>query len=287
MASVSRQSSSGVKKSSSASKQARSKVLNKNLKKRRVPKETISDARMTDASSTVEELILNHRENGRKLARSFLRRWRIRMSLEEVDSVVDLTLCEAANRFDSSKGAAFMTFFFYHLRGQMVRAVENSVQQSSLMVNFCQTSDLDVTEWAQQTGAMDSMVIPESVCPEKNENPTPEHLFIRRESIEKCHDACLKLDSLEQEVLVRSYNNGEALVDIAKALGYSRCHISRVKKKAIERLRGLLEEAGLKGAGVGEAVNSKVANLKTRKRRSRRIPDQIKLHNASKLIKVA
>ena len=82
----------------------------------------------------IDDLILNHRENGRKLARSILRRWRVRMLTDEIDSIVDLTLCEAAKRFSTDFGASFMTFFFYHLRGHLVRAVANAAQASNL---FC------------------------------------------------------------------------------------------------------------------------------------------------------
>ncbi len=218
----------------------------------------------------IDELVINHRENGRKLARSFLRRWRVRMPLEEVDSIVDLTLCEAAGRYDKTKGASFMTFFYYHLRGQMVRAVEGAAQQSSMMVNFSQTSDLDVTEWAQQDYALNSMVISESICPEGSGASTPEHAAIRKQSIEKCVRACDQLDDLEKEIISRSYSKDEALVDIAKSLGYSRCHISRVKKRAMVRLREILEVQGLEGTGAPLTLSETVSAERTpRKRRSR------------------
>jgi len=218
----------------------------------------------------IEELIIDHRENGRKLARSFLRRWRVRMPLEEVDSIVDLTLCEAAARYDKSKGASFMTFFYYHLRGQMVRAVEGAAQQSTIIVNFSQTSDLDVTEWAQQEFALNSMVISESICPENSGGSTPEHAVIRKQSIEKCVRACEQLDELEKEIISRSYAKDEALVDIARSLGYSRCHISRVKKRAMIRLREILEVQGLEGTGAPLTLAETVQTERTpRKRRTR------------------
>ncbi|OVE79762.1 hypothetical protein BVY02_02340, partial [bacterium J17] len=101
-----------------------------------------------DRSLTVDELILEHRENGRKLARSMLRKWRVRMPAEEIDSIVDLTLCEAAKRFDPDKGASFMTFFFYHLRGHLVRAVAEATQTSNMFMAFSQNLGIDVTEWS-------------------------------------------------------------------------------------------------------------------------------------------
>src|SRR5690349_7137351 len=81
-----------------------------------------------EGEAEISKLILDHRENGRKLARSILRRWRVRMPAEEIDSIVDLSLCEAARRYSSERGASFMTFFFYHLRGHLVRSVARAAQ---------------------------------------------------------------------------------------------------------------------------------------------------------------
>src|SRR5690349_3051107 len=70
-----------------------------------------------------EDLITSSRLKARKLGRSILRKWNARLDLQEVDSIVDLSLCEAAARFDPSVGASFLTFLFYHLRGNLIRAI--------------------------------------------------------------------------------------------------------------------------------------------------------------------
>ncbi len=228
------------------------------------------------AQKKYNTLILDHRDNGRKLARSFLRRWRVRMNLEEVDSIVDLALCEAAERFDEKKGAAFMTFFFYHLRGHMVRAVERATNSSNMMVNFSQTSDIDVTEWAQQGNSSSGSTLPVAVTHFEEANANPEKLILRKENIEQCRVVCEELDTLEQEVLGRSFSKEEALVDIAKSLGYSRCHISRVKKRALEQLKVLLENKDMAPEGAKKEVttvttlNTRIEVKSARKRRARR-----------------
>lgn len=58
------------------------------------------------------ELVVGYRLKARKLARSILRRWHARLDVGEVDSIVDLSLCEAVQRFSPEKGASFMTFMF-------------------------------------------------------------------------------------------------------------------------------------------------------------------------------
>lgn len=196
-------------------------------------------------SEAVQDLILRHRENGRKLARSLLRRWRVRMSADEVDSVVDLTLCEAALRYCSERGASFMTFFFYHLRGHLVRTVASLAQNSNTYLNILSDVTADTREFVRSGDDGQSSHVVDPVGFGNRDIENPEHLILRKEEIERCRAACSRLDNLEREILTRSFADDEALVDIAKDLGYSRCHISRVKKTALRRLKGFVASQGL------------------------------------------
>jgi RNA polymerase sigma factor (sigma-70 family) len=190
----------------------------------------------------IHRLILDHRENGRKLARSLLRRWRVRMPSEEIDSIVDLTLCEAGRRYSDKHGASFMTFLFYHLRGNLVRAVATAAKANNFVVAFARNAGIDVGDWATTAEQPVWSTMPEFSAFDGRESDLPEQLLLRRERIEVCQSACKQLDSLELEVLTRSFANDEPLIDIARTLGYSRCHISRVKKRALDRLRELMSD---------------------------------------------
>ena len=195
-----------------------------------------------------EDLIINHRENGRKLARSLLRRWRVTMPAEEIDSVVDLTLCEAALRFDKTKGASFITFLFYHLRGHLVRAVAAAASESNVFMALAASAGVDVHDWATASseGIEDVWaLVPELETSLHRDAESPENSLLKREKQGICNAACEKLDALEREIIERSYIQDEALVDIAKSLGYSRCHVSRVKKRALDRLKEHLVEKSL------------------------------------------
>ncbi|MFN8391696.1 MAG: sigma-70 family RNA polymerase sigma factor [Bdellovibrionota bacterium] len=189
----------------------------------------------------VNRLILNHRENGRKLARSILRRWRVRMPAEEIDSIVDLSLCEAARRYSSERGASFMTFFFYHLRGHLVRAVARAAQGNNVFLSFAKNAGVDASDWSHLSNEVIWSYVPEYLVFGQRDIETPEHAMIRREKIRQCQSACSQLDNLEKEIIDRSFSSEQPLVDIAKTLGYSRCHISRVKKTALDRLKTLLD----------------------------------------------
>jgi len=199
--------------------------------------ETLSAAREAEIS----ELILNHRENGRKLARSILRRWRVRMPAEEIDSIVDLSLCEAARRYSSERGASFMTFFFYHLRGHLVRSVARAAQGNNVFLAFARNAGVDTDEWPNLPTEVLWSYMPDYLLFGQRDIETPEHVLMRREKISQCRSACDQLDNLEREIIDRSFSNEQPLVDIARSLGYSRCHISRVKKSALDRLKLMLD----------------------------------------------
>jgi RNA polymerase sigma factor (sigma-70 family) len=185
-----------------------------------------------------EALIVKYRLKARKLGRSILRRWHARMDLDEVDSIVDLSLCEAVKRFDPAKGASFMTFLFYHLKGNLVRAVTNAAAANSIPVFTSDEAEVQVGEpdhlFGHQFRAMNSAEVADAVA--SQDAPLPDEVLWRKELHSQSTLACDKLDPLEREIIKRIFVQEQQIMDIAATLGYSRCHISRVKKKALETL---------------------------------------------------
>ncbi len=237
-----------------------------------------AEKKSTEANERqVAQLILSHRENGRKLARSILRRWRVRMPADEIDSIVDLALCEAARRFSDEHGATFMTFLFYHLRGHLVRAVTRAAQASSMFMAYAQNNGIETGDWQYLAASGYTPFVPDHFLFTQRDIMTPEHELLRKERINQCRAAVTKLDTLEKEIVGRSFSEEEPLVDIARSLGYSRCHISRVKKTALDRLRDLLggtveqeqqkEETKTETALVERSANVRTASARRRSRR--------------------
>jgi RNA polymerase sigma factor (sigma-70 family) len=185
-----------------------------------------------------EALIIKYRLKARKLGRSILRRWHARMDLDEVDSIVDLSLCEAVKRFDPSKGASFMTFLFYHLKGNLVRAVTTAAAANSIPVFTSDETEPRVGEpdhlFGHQFRAMNSAEVADAIA--SQDAPLPDEMLWRKELHSQSTLACDKLDPLEREIIKRIFLQEQQIMDIAATLGYSRCHISRVKKKALETL---------------------------------------------------
>lgn len=187
----------------------------------------------------IEALILDHRANARKLSRSILRRWHARLDLQELDSLVDLALCEAARRYNPNKGASFMTFLFYHLRGCLVRAVDAAANVNTIPASDFEIAELssDYSNDSYKNGAFkagSANEISDALC--NHEYMLPDEQLYKKEMTGLSNVACEHLDDLEREVVYRIYALEQPLVDIARNLGYSRCHISRVKRKALEVL---------------------------------------------------
>lgn len=215
-------------------------------------------ATLRDLSSTVEgkasgelplhqqeALIIKYRIKARKLGRSILRRWHARMDLEEVDSIVDLSLCETVKRFDPQRGASFMTFLFYHLKGNLVRAVIAAASTSAIPLAFAdmaETNPYDGDEAGRGRGmGLNAIELAEAIS--SQEVLQPDEALWRKEMSDMSALACSKLDDLEREIVKRIFIQEQQIIDIAAQLGYSRCHISRVKKKALDTLQDELRVA--------------------------------------------
>lgn len=193
-----------------------------------------SSASPLNILSTAEQsdLIFEHYDYAVRLAWSMLRRWRIRIESDDVKSVVHISLCEGARRFDPARNVSFKTFLFYHLRGFLVREVTNClthrVQSNAL-------PDVDASEMINPMEHQ-SALWPFPLV----EHRTPEQLMGSRESAKLCYQACLELDELEQEVITRHFIDEEPLKDIAGELDYCRCHISRVKSRAVKKMKNFI-----------------------------------------------
>lgn len=221
-----------------------------------------------------EALILKFRERARKLGRSMLRRWQSRMDIEEVDSVVDLSLCEAVKRFNPSIGASFMTFLFYHLKGNLVKAVATAVSSSLIPAAIAELTAEEVSEFGAvkySASTLNAIELAEAVS--GADIPQPDEALLRKEIRSKSSSACESLDALEREIVKRLFVHEQQIIDIAATLGYSRCHISRVKRKALDALQEELSsvvnlcEYGAMTANDDEVVVKRSAKRKVVHRR--------------------
>ncbi|RMG44396.1 MAG: sigma-70 family RNA polymerase sigma factor [Candidatus Dadabacteria bacterium] len=226
-----------------AAKKAEGKIVDLFSATKRSKKDQLTDAQR-------EQLVITYRIKARKLARSILRKWHARLDLQEVDSIVDLSLCEAVIRFKPSKGASFITFMYYHLRGNLIRAISTAANANTIPVTDgeIETRAARETESFKLLNArgVSAIEVAEALC--NRDSILPDEVLFRKQLINLSLEACEQLDSLEREVIKRIYLGEEPLMEVAKSLGYSRCHISRVKKKALDTLNEEMNRlTGLEG----------------------------------------
>ncbi len=199
--------------------------------------ERLDDSNAKRLSKEEMDLIVTeHQVHGNKLAWGFLKGWQVRMSPDEVTSIVGMALVEAATRFDPSRGVAFKTFFFYHLRGMLLREITRLVNQSKIKMHIPTSVDSVVrkkTEDSKDTNLSLYLGV---------DNKTPEMIAQENQVSSICNAALKKLDDLEKMVIQRHYIEDEPLKEIAKDLGYNRCHMSRVKSKALAKLHVFISE---------------------------------------------
>lgn len=183
----------------------------------------------------IEVVVSEHQRYGYRLAWNFLKGWHVRLHPDEVTSIVGMALVEAARRFDPSMNVAFKTFFFYHLKGMLLREISRLVNESKV--------NLSLFASQSTSGIQDSQSVDEASWFYVDvDRRNPEQLMQDEELAAICRKACAELDPLEREILHRHFVNDEPLKDIAKELKYNRCHISRVKSIALAKLQSIMRD---------------------------------------------
>ena len=189
-----------------------------------------------------EELILQHRQKVRKMALSMLRRWHVRLNLDDLFSVVDLSLCEAARHFNPKKGASFITFTYYYLKGNLTRTIAAATENRMLPYSVIEALEAG-NDGSDSSSGRAGNAIDVAHALSSHEVVLPEEEVFRREIAAVLRQACSKLSDVERTIVDRMFGSDDQVLDIATSIGYSRCHTSRIKKQALDTLKRVLENA--------------------------------------------
>ncbi len=180
-----------------------------------------------------EKIIIEYRVKARKIARAILKSWNAKLDREEIDSLVDLSLCEAIKRYDPQKGASFLTFVYYDIKGHLIKAIQEATEVVAALGNE------EFLENMHHQGTITTEDIVESLTGKTS--LSPEEALYQKELMEIIIKASEKLSLVEKEVLNKVYAQGRHTTEAAKELGYSRSHLSRIKTIALKTLKGELE----------------------------------------------
>lgn len=179
---------------------------------------------------------------GIKLAWKLLGSWNARLPEDEVKSLVGIAICEARKNYKPHLGTQFQTFLFYHLRGRLLREISSLVKYRRYQFNL--TEDM-AQDMADDDGS--------SYFSPMSEDKNPEELLLEQEANSHFSEAISSLDWLEEEVVHRHCISGESLLDLAKELDYCRCHLSRVKTRAMRKLQSKVSTAYFSDVFAAEA----------------------------------
>ena len=190
----------------------------------------------TSSPAAREKLTLQYRDAARKLALSMISKWKCRIERDELQSVIDLALCEAATRYNHSHGAGFMTFLYYHLKGKLIKTIVQRADRALVFIEDYESSRLAVSGDDEFCNVRSVEWLCLATQAQSNHLEADDALY-RQQLIDICHKACERLRGIEREVIWQIYFQNKELSQVTSEMGYSRGHLFRVRMRALNKIR--------------------------------------------------
>ena len=186
---------------------------------------------VANSRDEISNIVLENLEYGLALAKSLLQRWKAHIEPGVLMSVVGVSLVEAASRFDPTREASFRTYLFYHLKGLLIKEIK-------MLISIGADTDRKSREFGEDEAEIDAALnLPKSTKKvDPSANP-PSTLLERQDLLLLCYSATGQLSEIEQQILVQHFVEDKGMLEIADDLGFSRCHVSRLKTKALKKLQ--------------------------------------------------
>ncbi|MGH2348840.1 MAG: SigB/SigF/SigG family RNA polymerase sigma factor [bacterium] len=239
-------------------------------------RELFSEFARSKDPSVREQLVLAHGSLAAYLARKFANRGE---PLEDITQVAQIGLLKAVDRFDPTRGIEFTTYATVTIVGEIkrhfrdkfwairvprrLRELNNSLMKAVEGLGQRLGRSPTIPEIAEETGVPFEDVVeafelgraysPASLDAELGESGEEhasslmDYLGTEDPEIERLEDrhtlegALGTLPDRQREILQLRYYDGLSQSDIAKKLGISQMHVSRIQRDALRRLRGLIE----------------------------------------------
>ncbi len=184
-----------------------------------------------------EALVLMYRGRARKLAMSLMKRWRARIEREDFESTVDLSLCEAAKLFKPGIGCSFTSYLFYHLRGNLIRSIQRSSQNTWISRELAKFMAGGVGPEIERPAGIEVTAEQITKALSNHEVELPDEALYRKQIAEFIREACQSLEKLQRSVIGSWLMGNHKVKKIAESVGLSRCYTSRVRRKAMKELK--------------------------------------------------
>lgn len=223
-----------------------------------------------------QELVEKHLDLARKAAAMIYPRVKEHVDFDDLVSLGQAGLVEAASRYDAQKGASFATFAWYRVQGAIIDGLR---RQTTLprrvwakLVALRAASDYLETQAERERGtqgraaptetaatlakvkdaisAIRTMYITsldaarEQGFDTPDEGKDPSAALRAAELAARLRKALDSLPERERTLLTKHYWEGKNLVDAGNELGISKSWASRIHSQAVDRLRAKLDRDG-------------------------------------------
>jgi RNA polymerase sigma factor for flagellar operon FliA len=218
------------------------------------------------------ELVETHLELVRKAAGMIHKRVGQYVELEELVSLGNEGLTEAAQRYDASRGATFSTFAWYRVQGAMIDGLRRTTNlprrvwakltalraageylehRSERDAGAAKTGAPPPDSLARIKDAMSAIrtmytlsldgLVEAGAEFDSGVPAVEEHVETHRVR-SKIAQALATLPDKERALMTKHYYEGKNLVEASSELGISKSWASRLHAQAVERLRAMLED---------------------------------------------
>lgn len=167
---------------------------------------------------TPRELVASHLPLVRAIAAGVKRSTLTGADMDDLISWGTLGLCEAAERFDATRGAAFSTFAFRRIQGAMVDGARQELGGGKAYASLTRVSMEQVSERAAEVWS-------------------PEEDVDRGRQIQVMRGALEEMPEGERDLVVGVEARGETLEEVGERLGHGRSWACKARARAIGELR--------------------------------------------------
>ena len=227
-----------------------------------------------DESERVHKLVESHLELSRRAAAAIYPRVRGYVEFDELMSLANTGLIEAASRFDPNRGASFATFAWYRVQGSIIdglrRATSVPRRAWARLVALRAASDYLENRGEREaaarergapaaTGAAALMALRDSMAAIRTmyvtsleamrdegfdpggEAPAMHEQIETRRLATRLRKAIEQLPERERALMKKHYWEGKNLLEAGAELGISKSWASRLHAQAVERLRAIVD----------------------------------------------
>ena len=215
--------------------------------------------------TATDDLILQHQDYVRSLARGISKRLPRNVEFEELVSMGQVGLITAAKQFEPGRGVAFSTFAYYRIRGAIFDGLrhvtwlppsakrkvakldaENQVSETTAETSE-KSSDPEflAKQFETAVGRLGAVfLLARSGEDEADPEPTDERSAAdaaeEKEDSELVVKAIARLTPDQRDLIRMLYFEDKSMTDVAPALGKNKSTISRRHTEAIDALRAIV-----------------------------------------------